>query len=174
MSDTESTLHDAIMGSSAAIQALAAKLDAQSPDRLVRELDERQRFRAAAAEFERKYSDVMGDPQLRRLALTKDAELADANPGMEYGTRLELVGRGIRDWAQKLAGSRSKQSTATDSKTAAGRRAINRPSTTTTWATDADSAGEESPQEVQETIAQIARSRGQARATVHTWNHSEE
>jgi len=103
------------MGDESAINALAQRLDANSPDQVAGIVAERLRFREAAAVFQRDYADVWDDAMTRRLAIDRDAELARAEPTLEYAARLSRVGDELRRWlSEKRRGTsaaRSKRET---------------------------------------------------------------
>ena len=166
MNETERMVSDAVMGNSDAIQQIAARLDGASATALGDAVAERVRFRAAADDFQKTYRDVWEDPQLRRLALSRDAELANSQPELDYAVRLELVGQELRDWRSKLT-ARNKLATKLADKTPVARDpAQRRPATSVQW----DIAdGDPEDADAESIIDQMARARGQDHAIRHRW-----
>ena len=165
MNETERMVSDAVMGNSDAIQQIAARLDGASATALGDAVAERVRFRAAADDFQKKYRDVWEDPQLRRLALSRDTELANSQPELDYAVRLELVGQELRDWRSKLTAG-NKPATKQAGKTPVARDpAQRRPSVNTSWDLgDESDEGEESAEDMHAIIDKLAIARGQGRA----------
>lgn len=165
MNETERLLNDAVMGDSSAIRQVAERLDGASATALGDAVAERVRFRAAADDFQKKYRDVWEDPQLRRLALSRDTELANSQPELDYAVRLELVGQELRDWSRKLA-TGSKPAAKANKMPVARDPAQRRPATSVEWDISDGNAEDEDAESV---IDQMARARGQDHAIRHRW-----
>lgn len=74
-----------------------------TPDDVSRVIDERLEFNRAIERFRTEYSDIEGDPYLKKLALDRDAELLAQGDRRPYWDRYEEIGRDIRSWKEKLA-----------------------------------------------------------------------
>jgi hypothetical protein len=166
MSDeTVRLLNGVSMGDDAAIREVAARIDGVSPSQMADVFDERLRFRAAASEFQKQYRDVWEDPHLRRLAESRDAELANLQPELSYSARLQLVGEEIRGWRNKLTAA-NKPTTKLAYKTPIARDlSQRRASVSTAWDLGDESPdGEESAEDMHAAIDLLAKARGQGRA----------
>lgn len=157
---TEADLRNLSMGDESAISAVAKRLDQLAPERLVQALDERQRFRESATRFQTEFSDVWNDPQLKKLAVTMDAELAASDPEIPYDQRLSKVGTELRLWIAQKRGVSTPSTHASGSRSAqSGDRLIRRVSDER-WDVEATgSDGEPSAEETSRDIAKLSLAR---------------
>jgi hypothetical protein len=173
--DLEKTLSSAVMGDQEAIKKLAsvfkglqearAKPSEVTPD-VLQQIDERWSFRRAAEWFEEQYSDLLGDPFLKKLVYERDAELANSDPKKPYKKRLKEAGDEIRGWINKRTAPPPTDVRATASDTKADRKKtlVNVPSAAARQTPPVD---EEEAETVEDVIQKMAKARGQARAMVH-------
>lgn len=173
--DLEKTLSSAVMGDQEAIKKLAsvfrdlkearAKPSEVTPD-VLQQIDERWSFRRAAEWFEDKYSDILGDPFLKKLVYERDAELANSSPKMPYKDRLKSAGDEIRGWKQKMTGPAKVE--ATPDKVERKKTLVNVPSAA---ARQTPLQDEETDETVEDVIQKMAKARGQGSAMVHRPAH---
>jgi hypothetical protein len=176
--DLEKTLSSAVMGDQEAIKKLAsvfkgfqaqAKPSEVTPD-VLQQIDERWSFRRAAEWFEEQYSDLLGDPFLKKLVYERDAELANSDPKKPYKKRLKEAGDEIRGWINKRTAPPPTDVKAIASDTKADRKKtlVNVPSAAARQTPPVD---EEEAETVEDVIQKMAKARGQARAMVHRPTH---
>lgn len=168
MNQTERALAGVSMGDDESIRALAARLDAVTPEAVANLAADRLRFQAAAQQFQKTYSDVWSDEVLRKEAIYRDKKLADAEPGLDYTVRLTRVGDEIRDW--------QKRQTAGKAAPAASEQAARRPRRVAEQVIDDPDDGDdnESPAAVSRIIRRMAQSRGQRDATYHPFHEHDQ
>lgn len=166
--DWAKTLHDAVMGDEEAIKKVASALESRpsemTPD-VVRQIDDRWSFRRAAEWFEDNYSDLLGDPRLKRLVYEEDAELAQANPKMPYKQRLKTAGDAIRGAVSGWTKAPTKVEAKTSSAKVEAKRSL--PSVPAAASRQPVVTEDEPEESVEQSIAKMAQARGQARAIVH-------
>lgn len=139
-----------------AVQAIR-KLKSPSiqPDDFAKLIDERMTFQEAVGRFQTEYNDLMSDPILRQVVLSKDAELIAQGDTRSYWDRYEAVGNEVREWVGgvrktgKAQDKQSRKASVTQINQAASR-----------VATQEQEEPDDSPSAL---IAQMARSRGQVR-----------
>ena len=122
------------------------------PDVVIAQALDRLNFQNAFSDFRSTYKDISDDPNLMQLAIAKDAQLVQSGDRRTYAERYKSIGDEIRKWRGTPSESfkekeERKSATVTNIRTAGAR------------ATPAqDDEQEESPSE---TIARMARARGQ-------------
>jgi hypothetical protein len=76
-----------------------------NPDVVVRQVEEKLQFQKAAEQFQQEYSDILGDPMLRQLAISKDEQLTRAGDNRPYLERYKEIGDELRGWKQSMTQS---------------------------------------------------------------------
>ena len=74
-------------------------------DELFQAFEAKQQLNRASEKFASEFSDVMGDPYLRKLAFEEDARLVAANDTRPIDERFKAVGNTIRTWRDSLTKS---------------------------------------------------------------------
>jgi len=141
-----------------AIRKIKSRPSEVTPDAVARVVDERLSFQRAAEWFNNEYKELLADPNLKKLVLDRDAELAQLEPNTAYMDRLKRVGDEIRGWNGQRA------STPKVDKAARKAQMASVPSGAARQNTGATEESDDSPESV---IAMMAKSRGQARSVQH-------
>jgi len=147
----------------AAIRKLRSPTGPSSDD-LARTIDERLTFQKAVDWFKDEYKDIVGDPVLNALAVQQDNMMRAQGDKRPYGARFKEIGDGIRDWLKGKAPTPEVQTEpetkveSTESKKARKAAAPQVPKPAATKV--AQPAEEEEEDSVQDTIANMAKSRG--------------
>lgn len=150
-------------------EAVAAIRKLRSPtgpsnDDLARTIDERLTFQKAVDWFKDEYKDIVGDPVLNALAIQQDNMLRAQGDKRPYGERFKDIGEGIRGWLKGKAPTPEVQVEPetkvqnTESKKARKAAAPQAPKPAATKV--AQPVEEEEEDSVQDTIANMAKSRG--------------
>jgi len=126
-------------------------------DDVARLIDERVQFQKAAEQFQQEYDDILSDPYLRQLAISKDEQLTRNGDNRPYIERFTEIGDELRGWKQSMTQSvqtetksvqkQQRKQTMNQVPTAAMRNGYSR-----------DNAGEQE-ENASDVIAQMARSR---------------
>jgi len=141
-----------------AIRKIKSRPSEVTPDAVARVVDERLSFQRAAEWFNNEYKELLTDPNLKKLVLDRDAELAQLEPQTAYMDRLRRVGDEIRGWNGQRAGTPKVDKAARKAQVASV------PSGAARQNTGANEESDDSPESV---IALMAKSRGQARSVQH-------
>ena len=141
-----------------AIRKIKSRPSDVTPDAVARVVDERLSFQRAAEWFNNEYKELLTDPNLKKLVLDRDAELAQLEPQTAYMDRLRRVGDEIRGWNGQRAGTPKVDKAARKAQVASV------PSGAARQNTGASEESDDSPESV---IALMAKSRGQARSVQH-------
>lgn len=141
-----------------AIRKIKSRPSDVTPDAVARVVDERLSFQRAAEWFNNEYKELLTDPNLKKLVLDRDAELAQLEPQTAYMDRLRRVGDEIRGWNGQRAGTPKVDKAARKAQMASV------PSGAARQNTGANEESDDSPESV---IALMAKSRGQARSVQH-------
>ena len=141
-----------------AIRKIKSRPSEVTPDAVARVVDERLSFQRAAEWFNNEYKELLTDPNLKKLVLDRDAELAQLEPQTAYMDRLRRVGDEIRGWNGQRAGTPKVDKAARKAQVASV------PSGAARQNTGASEESDDSPESV---IALMAKSRGQARSVQH-------
>ena len=130
-------------------------------DQLAKAVDDRLTFKDAVSKFESEFNDILGDPQLRALALQRDQELMASGDKRDYWTRYNEIGTGIRDWRDNLVKAHAPAVDPLAGKQAAKAGAAKRsmPQGAARKAPQS-SAPDEREESVSDVIANIAKARG--------------
>jgi hypothetical protein len=147
----------------AAIRKLRSPTGPSSDD-LARTIDERLTFQKAVDWFKDEYKDIVGDPVLNALAIQQDNMLRAQGDKRPYSDRFKDIGEGIRGWLKGKAPTPEVQAEpvtkveSTESKKARKAAAPQAPKPAATKV--AQPVEEEEEDSVQDTIANMAKSRG--------------
>jgi len=161
-------LSRALMGEQEAVDELASVVSqappsAVTPDvvRLVDErVDGRLTFREAVTWFENEYREELSSPTLKAYVVRRDKELAYAHPDMDFKKRLGLAGDEVRQMRKELGVTpRSRQ------EKEVRKASVRTPIPAASVRQEEEDEGEDESRS--DTIAKMARARGQARPTVH-------
>ena len=157
------------MGSEDEAMAAIEKLQMSSrptvdQNTIARTIDERLTFKEAAHWFETEYPDIIGDDQLRQIALRRDQELLQAGDKREYRERYDAIGKEIRTWKDglvKAAEPKVEEKAETlDQKQTRKAAAPSAPKTAAVKAPRADADDEDGEEPVANVIAKMAELRG--------------
>ncbi len=124
---------------------------------VVRKIDERLTFQSSVERFKQDYSDIVKDPYLWQLLTMKDEQLvaqqkAGVIPVTDYYERYKSIGDELRNWVgkTKTTPKEERKASITTLKVAYGRKA--------------EPEGEDEEQSTSDTIANMAKARGQGYA----------
>jgi hypothetical protein len=95
------------MGNAEEAKAAVKKLKNSAPpaitvDDLNRTVDARLTFNEAKSKFESTYGDILQDPVLRQLALSKDQQQVAQGDKRDYWTRYSEIGNELRAWKEGI------------------------------------------------------------------------
>lgn len=143
-----------------ALQAIRKlKSNGPSQDDLARTVDERITFKEAIHNFNTEFSDIVGDPYLKKLALDTDAQLIANGDRRPYAERYAEIGNNLREWVRSKAPAPQEVAPVVDKES---RKAAVSAAPKVASAKTASSLQEEKEDSVADTIASIARARGPA------------
>jgi hypothetical protein len=143
-----------------ALQAIRKlKSNGPSQDDLARTVDERITFKEAIHNFNTQFSDIVGDPYLKKLALDTDAQLIANGDRRPYAERYAEIGNNLREWVRSKAPAPQEAAPVVDKES---RKAAVSTAPKVASAKTASSLQEEKEDSVADTIASIARARGPA------------
>ena len=130
-------------------------------DDVNRTIDERLTFKEAVSLFQRNYQDVLGDPELKAMALRKDNELLAAGDRRSYWERYQAIGNEVRAWRDRIVQANAPASVASPQQEKQNRKAATpaAPRTANVKA-PAPVAPDEREETVADVIAAMAKSRG--------------
>ena len=126
---------------------------------LARTVDERLTFKEAVGRFEKDYQDILGDPQLRTLALQRDQELLNAGDKRDYWERYSEIGENLRSWRNGLVKQAQPDPLANKQTAKADAAKRSAPKPASTKASSAMTA-DEAEESVSDVITAIAKARG--------------
>ena len=161
-------LNRAIMGEQEAIDELAQAIERPSANvdvaKLVDErVDGRLTFREAVNWFDKEYQAELSDPRMKEYMVWKDAQLAQANPNMDFKERLRTVG----EEARALRGRPAAPPADPQRRAEKEQRKASVRSIPVAGGRQTDEADEDDDETYEMSIAKMAKLRGQQRPTVH-------
>ncbi len=86
----------------AAIEELSGHNPSVSADDIARTVDERLTFKTAVERFQTEYKDLVEDPILMNIVLTRDKELLAQGDKRGYWERYDEIGKSVRTWHQSI------------------------------------------------------------------------
>jgi hypothetical protein len=132
-----------------------------SEEDMARKIDDRLAFKTAIAEFNREFSDIVGDPILHQLAINADDRLVKEGDGRSYAERYTAIGNDIRKW---MTGKTSTIKKEPDVSVNAGKLAAKASAKQTPAVANAKATPKPEEEEKEESasdiIAQMSRQRG--------------
>lgn len=88
----------------AAIEKLQGKTTPSvTADEVARTVDERLTFNDAVTRFQSEYKDLVEDPVLLNIVLSRDKELLAQGDKRTYWERYEEIGKSVREWKESLS-----------------------------------------------------------------------
>lgn len=130
-------------------------------DDVSRAIDERLMFTKAVEKFHSDFQDIVSDPILYKLVLTRDQELLEQGDARSYSERYTEIGNEMREWKKKLAPPVTDAPAPSPVPNKLERKAAAptppKSAGTKTTPPEPEDEGEESPQEV---IAKMRQQRG--------------
>jgi hypothetical protein len=85
----------------AAIRKLVQRPSVRADD-VVREVEQKMQFQKAAEQFQQEYDDILSDPMLRQLAISKDEQMTRKGDNRPYLDRYKEIGDELRGWKQSM------------------------------------------------------------------------
>lgn len=156
------------MGSEEEAVAAIRKLRSTGPssDDLARTIDERLNFQTSVAWFQKEYNDITSDPVLAQMAIQQDNMLRAQGDQRPYVQRYKEIGEGLRNWIKSKAPAPTEseekdpevkvESQAAKKTRKAAAPSVPKPAASKVTVPEA----EEEEESVQDTIANMAKSRG--------------
>ena len=130
-------------------------------DDVSRVIDERLTFTKAVEKFHADFQDIVADPILYKLVLSRDQELLEQGDARSYSERYTEIGNEMREWKKKLAPPASDAPAPSPAPNRQERKAAAptppKSAGAKTTPPEPEDEGEESPQEV---IAKMRQQRG--------------
>jgi hypothetical protein len=120
---------------------------------VVRKIDERLTFQSSVQRFQTEYPELFSDPNFSKLVAMKDEELVKQGDARPYYERYKAIGDEMRAWIGKVKPESKKEerkASITTLKVASGRKV--------------EASDEDEEQSTSDTIASMAKARGQGYA----------
>lgn len=76
-----------------------------SKDDIARTIDDRLTFKEAISKFNTEYTDLMGNPTLRKMVLDRDAEMIATGDRRPYYDRYKDIGDNVRNFVKEISGA---------------------------------------------------------------------